>query len=188
VADPRAEREGRDGVAEDLFERDAEDNKQTKQNGCGIVTPDDEVLRHAGSFRIVSGRTFDIPQRNYNLSSVTITMSSERTLIASVAAAAAVGAGVAAAVSYVLSRSEAAKAAPPPRGLDEAALENKIRNAVLSQTSALREALPGPKVYPPVATPAVQVRPTRGAMFAGRRLWPRKCGSCRACSERRVAP
>ena len=49
-----------------------------------------------------------------------------------------------------------------PRGIDEAALENKIRNAVLSQASALREAVPGPKVYPPVATPEVQVRAGAG--------------------------
>ena len=90
---------------------------------------------------------------------------------------AALGAGVGVAVALALTRingqgAKSAEPTPQPKPLDEAALENKIRNAVLSQASALREAVPGPKVYPPIATPVVQKRIliTGGAGFVGSNL------------------
>ena len=88
---------------------------------------------------------------------------------------AGVGAAVAAFVSYQLS-TKPSKASDQPRAYDDATLENKIRNAVLSQASALREAVPGPKVYPPVATPEVQVRAS-GAVQLYRLLCAQRCNS-----------
>lgn len=81
----------------------------------------------------------------------------DRTLVTAIVGA-GVGAAVAALVTYGLAARQP-KAEPPAFALNSESLDNRIRNAVLSQASALREAVPGPKVYPPVATPAVQVRP-----------------------------
>ena len=75
-----------------------------------------------------------------------------------------------------------------PPTYDTADLDNKIRNAVLSQASALREAVPGPKVYPPVATPTVQVGRGCAQWWRGRRarapLLLRRCDhTCGTCGR-----
>lgn len=81
----------------------------------------------------------------------------DRTLVTAIVGA-GVGAAVAALVTFGLAARAQPKAEAPAFALNSESLDNRIRNAVLSQASALREAVPGPKVYPPVATPAVQVR------------------------------
>jgi hypothetical protein len=99
--------------------------------------------------------------------------SSARTIITAVAAGAA-GAVLATALSSFLTKRAAAGTSKAPAlatGADEAALAGRVREAVLAQASALRDA-PAGKLYPPVATPVKQLRilVSGGAGFVGSNL------------------